>query len=126
LAISQLLNDLILLEVDELKDALAPAYKILLNLYFEFKENSFLQYVIESIFKNLFKQMKTDDFEKGTTIKNIFGYWLKILQETDLLNLIAEDSINNSRFKYRSQREQRHCHIAFNTEIAKAINDSIK
>lgn len=46
--------------------------------------------------------MKTDDFEKGTTIKNIFGYRLKILQETDLLNLIAEDSINNSKFKYRS------------------------
>lgn len=70
--------------------------------------------------------MKTDDFEKGTTIKNIFGYWLWILQETDLLNLIAEDSINNSRFKYRSLWEQRHCHIAFNTEIAKAINESIK
>jgi len=47
-----------LLEIDELKDQLIDAYKMLFKLFNQFKENSFLHYIIETIFKTLLKPLK--------------------------------------------------------------------
>lgn len=96
------------------------------KLYLEFKENSFLQYIVESIFKQLFKSVKTDDYEKGLGLKTPFEYRVRVLKETQLLEKISVESVQNSKFSYQSSRQQRHCHIAFNTVIANLITESIK
>ena len=124
LQISQLLAEIIGLEIDELKTIVLPVYSTLLSLFFEFKENSFLHYIVESIFKQIFKPLKPDDIEKDGPIKSIHAYRLAVLKETNLLDRISEESIARSRFQYRSTREQRHCHIAFNTVIANLIIES--
>ena len=87
-----------MLEIDELKDQLIDAYKMLFKLFNQFKENSFLHYIIETIFKTLLKPLKQDDLEKTNGIKNPFAYRLKVLKETDLLKTIAEESSERAKF----------------------------
>jgi len=90
------------LEIDELKQIVLPVYSTLLTLFFEFKENSFLHYIVESIFKQIFKPLKNDEFDREGPIKNIHAYRVAVLKETNLLDRISEESITRSRFQYRS------------------------
>ena len=96
LQICQLLGDIVGLEIDELKEQLIPVYSSLFKLYLEFKENSFIQYIVESIFKQLFKPVKTDDYEKGIGLKTPFEYRIRVLKETQLLEKISIESVQNS------------------------------
>ena len=98
LQISQLLCDIIQLEIDELKDILVPAYVALFNLFNEFRENSFLHYIFETIFRTLLKPVKQDDLEKTNGIWNTFAYRLKVLKETKLLDTIAIQSSEMGKF----------------------------
>ena len=73
LSIAQLLHDIVLLEIDELKDNVLPVYKSLYTLFNQFRENSFIHYIVENLFKNIFKNIKQDDIEKSP-YKNVFLY----------------------------------------------------
>jgi hypothetical protein len=63
-----------MLEIDELKESLIPVYNSLYTLFNEFKENSFIHYIVETIFKQLLKPLKQEDIEKS--FKNVFLYRL--------------------------------------------------
>jgi hypothetical protein len=63
-----------MLEIDELKESLIPVYNSLYTLFNEFKENSLIHYIVETIFKQLLKPLKQEDIEKS--FKNVFLYRL--------------------------------------------------
>jgi len=65
---------------------LLPVYSTLLSLFFEFKENSFLHYIVETIFTKIFKSDKPDEQDKEGPFRNIHAYRLAVLKETNLLD----------------------------------------
>lgn len=82
------MTDIILLEINELKDILAPAFVALFNLHLKFQHNSFLHYMIDQIFKMLFNK----SYNETTGYKDVFQFRLRVINECDLLNSLVSES----------------------------------
>jgi len=85
------------------------------ELYVSFKNNSFLQYLVEDIFKNL---LKAGDEHP---LQNIWKFRTHIIVECDLLNQLINESVANKEYKFKSERLARNGHCAFNVVIANLI-----
>ena len=86
-AVADLLKDLVLLESDDLKYALAPLYGKLLELQTQFRQNSYIGTVLHSLFIYLF-QSALPKGANGVGLTGLNTYRKQVIESSELAALL--------------------------------------